>query len=109
MVDVGGSVGEREALSFLKVILLVYAAICLCYGLALLLIPGVLEFDSVCAELRTVLDPEGPFAPAWAKLVELGALEKETVLNAQKEIDAWHAHPHALHIEVSFLAGGRVP
>lgn len=39
---------------------------------------------------------------------ELGYLDEETVLSAQREVEEWHAHLHAFDLSPRILAAGRV-
>ena len=71
--------------------------------------PGSKDFDRVYSRWSTVLGEESPFEPYKQKLIDLGVIDKETFLDAQKELEAWHAHPHAFHTSGQLVVAGRVP
>ncbi|MSP12992.1 MAG: methyltransferase domain-containing protein [Chloroflexi bacterium] len=70
---------------------------------------GTDGFDGIYAGwMKFYLNLEGPFAALNRKLIALGLLDAQTLLTAQREIEAWHAHPHALYLQMPLLAAGRV-
>jgi SAM-dependent methyltransferase len=54
-------------------------------------------------------DPGRPGARRLSKLIDLGVLDKATVLTAQEEVEAWYRHPHAFQMSATVFAAGRVP
>lgn len=70
--------------------------------------PGTDSFEGPYNVFKYYLSLEGFFAGQHRKLMELGLFDEQTRLEAQREIEAWHAHPHALYLQMPFLAAGRV-
>ena len=70
--------------------------------------PGSESFDHRYEQWRRLADMEGPIEYN-RKLFALGVLDVETLRAMKREIDVWHAHPHAFFAETTFLAAGKVP
>jgi len=67
------------------------------------------SYDAYAKWMRQTLDLEGPWAPRLRRQIASGLVDEETVVAAQRELDAWLAHPNAFSASVLFLAAGRVP
>ena len=64
-------------------------------------------YDYAIGYYRRSLDLEGSNGPALKEQIAAGTQEEATILAAQRELDAWLAHPHAFFAQVCFLAAGR--
>jgi len=64
------------------------------------------NFEDGYGFVKRTLDLEKGLA---GRLVELGAIDAETVRAAQREWEAWHRHPHALSMTGQVCAAGRAP
>jgi SAM-dependent methyltransferase len=71
--------------------------------------PGSETFTPWYKLHRHALELDGAWAAAHRKLFALSALDEETLLAAQEELDAWYAHPHAFCMTAGVLVAGRVP
>jgi SAM-dependent methyltransferase len=70
---------------------------------------GSVYFQDSHQLFRLMLDLAGPAARALSKLIDLGVLDKATLLSAQEEIEAWYRHPQAFQMSATVFAAGRVP
>ena len=70
--------------------------------------PGSEYFDERHELFKAVLDISGFLAQHHKKLIDIGVLDEETLLTAQKEIEEWHKHPHAFNMTAESMAAGRV-
>ena len=69
---------------------------------------GSESFDAFYQLYRYGLELDSVLAHSHQKLIELGALDQDTLVTAQRELDAWHAHPHAFWSHVAVLVAGKV-
>lgn len=68
---------------------------------------GVPDYRMWPRFFREGLDLEGRSAARLREQIDSGLIDKETILAAQRELDAWLAHPHAFAAQVLFLVAGR--
>jgi SAM-dependent methyltransferase len=45
--------------------------------------------------------------PIWQRLLELGACDEATLEQASRELDEWHAHPHAFYVQTRLLVAAQ--
>ena len=71
--------------------------------------PGAPLFESWYNVTKVLMDPEGINGADLQARIAAGSLSLELLLQAQRDLDAWHLHPHAFYAQTIFLASGRVP